>query len=229
MLDTSLYSSYGASIKFYESGECVFAEGTACTHYHELVSGKVRWTNIHEDGREFIHNIILPGESFGELPLFDDQPYAASAIADMPCEIVRLPKFQFLKCLSENHDVHLKFTRLFASRLRFKFQISKEMAQFDPEHRICSLLSYLRENTANVCQQCFVVKLTRQEIANMTGLRVETVIRTLKLMATDNKVFISKGKVYLNNPNGATTQTCILKRETLNQISFDSGKSCFKF
>jgi CRP/FNR family cyclic AMP-dependent transcriptional regulator len=208
MLDKSIYNRYGATIKQYGLGEIVFEEGSDCTHYHELLAGKIRWTNIHEDGREFIHNIILEGESFGELPIFDGLPYAASAICHGPCEVLRIPKNQFIKCLKENHDLHLRFTTLFASRLRFKFLLSQEMAQFDPEHRICSILNYLRENTESVCQQCFVVKLTRQEIANMTGLRVETVIRTLKNMATQKKVCIIKGKVYLPNLNGNSFTKC---------------------
>ncbi len=40
------------------------------------------------------------------------------------------------------------------------------------------------------------VNHTRQEIANLTGLRVETVIRTLKKMETEKLVCIINRKLY---------------------------------
>jgi CRP-like cAMP-binding protein len=40
------------------------------------------------------------------------------------------------------------------------------------------------------------IAFTRQEIANFTGLRVETVIRTLKKMEEENKVTIDHRKLY---------------------------------
>ena len=50
----------------------------------------------------------------------------------------------------------------------------------------------------NICQQCNLLKLTRQQIADMTGLRVETVIRAMRQMHERGDVKIEKGKVFLN-------------------------------
>lgn len=41
-----------------------------------------------------------------------------------------------------------------------------------------------------------MVKLTRQQIADMTGLRVETVIRSIRQMEEKGELVIDKGKVY---------------------------------
>jgi CRP-like cAMP-binding protein len=40
--------------------------------------------------------------------------------------------------------------------------------------------------------------MTRQQLANMTGLRVETVIRTIKQMEKDEKLSIVRGKVFVS-------------------------------
>ena len=42
----------------------------------------------------------------------------------------------------------------------------------------------------------YIVPLTRQQMANLTGLRVETVIRTIKLMEKNNLLKIKKGLIY---------------------------------
>jgi CRP-like cAMP-binding protein len=72
----------------------------------------------------------------------------------------------------------------------------KEIASHSPETTIRSLLAYLKKYKKNFCPQCNKVKLTRQQIANMTGLRVETVIRTIRLLHEKGELTIDKGKVY---------------------------------
>jgi CRP/FNR family transcriptional regulator, cyclic AMP receptor protein len=193
-IDTLL--AWGATYKKVSRNETIFSEGTEGRFYHQLVSGSVRWGNINEEGKEFIQNIIQPGESFGEFPLFDDSAYAASAIASVDSIIIRLHKVTFLNLLKEYPEIHFAFTRILTQRLRFKFLLLKELAYFGPEHRISTLLSHLKESQKKERTQKFQVQLTRQEIANMTGLRVETVIRSIRHLQDKGALVINKGKVY---------------------------------
>lgn len=196
MIDIDTLLTWGAAFKKVSAGEIIFLEESECRFYHQLVSGKVRWININDDGREFLQGVINPGECFGELPLFDDERYAATAIADTDSMIIRLDKATFLQLIKENTALHFSFSRLLAERLRFKFFIIKEMANHDPEHSISMLLSYFKQNKKNVCTDCNRVNLTRQQIADMTGMRVETVIRTIKSLQEKGRLVIEKGKVY---------------------------------
>ena len=174
----------------------VYKKGAECTYYNQLVSGTVRWINIDEEGKEYIQTIIEPGECFGELPLFDDGVYAASAIADDDVVLIRLRKNTFLQLIKENYDIHFEFTKLLAKRVRFKFLILKSIAYHAPEIRIAALLSYLKKENKNFCSKCNQLKLTRQQVADMTGLRVETVIRTMRHMHDKGDLVIEKGKVF---------------------------------
>jgi len=196
MIDIDTLLAWGAAYKKLTPGEIIFKEGTASSFYYQLVSGKVRWVNINDEGNEFIQTIIEPGECFGEFPLFDDEPFAASAIADEDSVIIRLHRSSFHELLKENSELHFKFTRLLTQRLRFKFLILKELAKHNPENSISTLLNYFKQNQKNICTKCNRLKLTRQQIADMTGLRVETVIRTMKSMQQKGELQISKGKVY---------------------------------
>ena len=196
MIDIDLLLAWGAAYKKVSAGEIIFREGGNCSFYYQLVSGKVRWVNINDEGREFIQTIIEPGECFGELPLFDDEPYAASAIADEDSVIIRLHKITFLQLIKENPEIHFAFSKLLTQRLRFKFLVLKELATHNPESSISTLLSYFKEHKKNICTKCNRLKLTRQQIADMTGLRVETVIRTMRNMHSMGLLRIDKGKVY---------------------------------
>lgn len=196
IIDINTLLAWGGVYKKVNQGDFIFKEGGSAAFYHQLISGGVRWVNINEEGREFLQVMIEPGESFGELPLFDGQPYAASAIANEDSIIIRLQKDVFLSLLHENPTIHFDFTKLMIERIRFKFYVIKELAQHDPENCISKLFAYMKLRNKNICPDCHRIKLTRQQIADMTGMRVETVIRTIRSLHLKGLLLIDKGKVY---------------------------------
>jgi CRP/FNR family transcriptional regulator, cyclic AMP receptor protein len=199
MIDINLLLSCGASYKKVSAHDIIFSEGSTCTYYYQLVTGRVRWINYTSDGKEYLQSVIEEGECFGELPLFDAGGYAATAIADVDSLLIRLNISAFHQLLIENPDIHFKFSKLLAHRLRFKFFILKEMAFNDPAKRVAALFHYLKSGRQHICGTCNQIKLTRQQIADMTGLRVETVIRVVRNMHTNGELKILRGKIYFND------------------------------
>jgi CRP-like cAMP-binding protein len=196
IIEINILLAWGAVYKKLGRGEVIFSEGSECSYYNQLVSGIVKWVNIDDDGKEYIQTMIEPGECFGELPLFDDGLYAASAIAVEEVVLIRLRKNTFLQLIKEHNEIHFAFTKLLAKRVRFKFLLLKSIAYHAPEVRISTLLSYLKKEHKNFCANCNQLKLTRQQIADMTGLRVETVIRSMRNMHDKGDIVIERGKVF---------------------------------
>lgn len=196
MIDEDMLLTWGATYKKVKKDEIIFQEGTSGFYYHQLVKGKVKWYNIDEQGKEFLQSIICECESFGELPLFDDGPYVSSASATEDCILLKLRKDSFLQMLRENPLIHFRFTRLMTERLRSKFIFLKELTHIDPARKILTVLNHYKENTGKECHSKIKVDLTRQQIANMTGLRVETVIRTIRSLHEAGQLTIERGKVF---------------------------------
>lgn len=196
MIDVDLLLAWGAAFKKAGAGEVIFSEGQICSFYYQLVSGKVKWLNTDDAGKNIIHKMVGPGESFGELPLFDDGPYAASAIAEENSVLIRLHKPVFIDLLKENSNTCLAFAGLLSRRLRSKFSVIQSLASHCPEKMIGTLINQVKIEKKNICGNCDLLKLTRQQIADMTGLRVETVIRAMRNMHDKGELNILKGKVY---------------------------------
>lgn len=199
MVNEDILLSRGAVYKKIKKGDFIFSEGAKCNFYYQLVEGKVSWVNYDAEGKVFIQSIIMPGECFGELPLFDDEAYAANSMAECDSIIIQLPKTTFLQLLKDNYDLHMAFSRLLAQRVRYKFFILKELACHNPEQQIISLLNFYKEKYHHSINEPFRINFTRQQLAGMTGLRVETVIRTIKKLCEKGMLTINKGKVYLMN------------------------------
>ncbi len=196
MIDIDTLLTWGAAYKKVQAGEIIFLEGSESHFYYQLVSGSARWINVNDEGKEYLQGIISPGEAFGLLPLFDEGKFAATAIANTACVILRLYKASFLQLIKENPEIHFQFSKLLTEKLRFKLMLIKEVAGHHPEHSISVLLNYFKDNKTNVCGECNKVNLTRQQIADMTGFRVETVIRAIRSMEQKGVLVIDKGKVY---------------------------------
>jgi CRP-like cAMP-binding protein len=196
MIDEDTLLSWGATYKKVRKDDIIFQEGGQGFFYHQLVQGQVKWINVDDAGKEFIQCIIGEGESFGELPLLDDGPYVASAVALTDCVVIRLRKETFLQLLRENPEIHFQFTRLMTQRLRLKFIFLKELSNQDPERKVLTILNHYKEDGEGGIDGLQRINLTRQQIANMTGLRVETVIRTIKHLEEEGRVVIDRGKVF---------------------------------
>jgi CRP/FNR family transcriptional regulator, cyclic AMP receptor protein len=196
MIDLDTLLCWGATYKHVKKGEVIFHEGTQGRFYHQLVEGRVRWVNVDDNGKEFIQEFIRKGESFGELPMLDDGPYVATSIADEDSLLIRLPKEIFLQLLRENPTIHFGFTKLMTERLRHKFIVLKELASQDPERKVSTIIHLYKQAHCESNGHKLKIGLTRQEIADMTGLRVETVIRTIRHLHEKGTLVIEKGKVY---------------------------------
>lgn len=177
MISTEVLEKYGAAKKFFNKNEILFEEGNLPTHYYQIISGEIKMSNYNDDGKEFIQGIFYKEQSFGEPPLFLNQKYPANAIAVEDTEIFLLKKINFMKLLEKNQAISLKIIENLAQRLYYKSVMAAEMSTQEPEHRILKLIDHgiayfnFKKDTNG-----FLINFTRQQIGDLTGLRVETVI-----------------------------------------------------
>jgi CRP/FNR family transcriptional regulator, cyclic AMP receptor protein len=71
----------------------------------------------------------------------------------------------------------------------------REISSYAPEHRILTLIKYLREKSKTPKHEKYTVPFTRQQMADMTGLRVETVIRAVSKLKDEGKIQVVKHKI----------------------------------
>lgn len=194
MIDEKLLLAFGADCKRLEKGQAVFREGEAAHYYYQIREGQVKASNYNDQGREFIQGIFEAGQSFGEPALFGGFPYPATAEALQPTVVFRLPHSKLLELLQAHFEVQIRFLEVLSKRLHYKSMIANELSVHAPEHRILALLDFLKKEKGGDGR--YEVKLTRQKIADLTGLRVETVIRTINALVDQKKLIKDKRKIY---------------------------------
>lgn len=195
-IDTDLLYTWGAVAKKVQKNTIIFYEDDTPLSFYQILEGTVKMSYTNEDGKDLTIGIFEKGNSFGEPPLFIEQPYPASAIAQTDCVLLKLSKSNFFAFLQENPDIQTKILKVFAWKIYNKIVFSKNIINHKPEYRIKYFLDNLKkQNNVTPCQK-MRIPYTRQEIADFTGLRVETVIRTISIMNKVKKIEIVDHKLF---------------------------------
>ncbi len=193
-IDTDMLITWGAVAKKFKKGEFIFHEGDHPKWYYQILEGTVKMFNTNLDGKEFTQLEFKNGRSFGEPLLFIDENYPSAAVACQDSIILKLPKEIFLEILDKYPIYQKQMITLFAKRIYSKTITAREIVNNTPESRIKSFLNDFKKKSNKETEK-IEIPYTRQEIANYTGLRVETVIRTLSKMKAKKIVQIVNRKL----------------------------------
>ncbi|MEJ5964183.1 Crp/Fnr family transcriptional regulator [Pedobacter immunditicola] len=196
MIDEALLMQFG-KIANYDKGEILFEKGDTPKYYFQVRKGAVKMNNFNDVGKEFVQGIFAEGDSFGEPPLLINEYYPSNAVAITKAEVYLLTKEKFLNLVLSNPVLHLQMTTVLAKRLYFKSIMASEISSQEPEHRVLQLIDYFKIKVDNVpAETKHKIEITRQQIADFTGLRVETVIRAIKSLEKKGELTIESRKVY---------------------------------
>jgi CRP-like cAMP-binding protein len=197
MIDEDLLIQFGARLATFNKGEILFDQGDMPRYYFQILSGEVKMNNFNDEGKEFVQGFFTAGESFGEPPLFLKDTYPANAEAIVNSKIYLLLKDKFMDLLMANPQIHLSMTTNLARRLYYKSIMASEISSQEPEHRVLKLIDYFKTKISKTpINTDYKVEITRQQIADLTGLRVETVIRAIKALEKKGELTIKNRKVY---------------------------------
>jgi CRP-like cAMP-binding protein len=190
----------GADYVSYEANQTIFNVGAVPKFYFQIADGSVELNNYHEDGKKFTQNILSAGQSIGEFLLFNDKPSPIQAVARTKCLIMRLSKEIFFNLIHQYPDVSAEMFRHLADKLYYKYIMLFNNSSSDPFVKIRVLMDYFKDHFKDHSiyngKFSFEIPFTRQQLANLTGLRVETVIRAVKKMENESLVKIKNRKIY---------------------------------
>ncbi|MEA1848513.1 Crp/Fnr family transcriptional regulator [Chryseobacterium sp. MHB01] len=187
--------SVGAIIRHYQPGEIIFNEGDVPKYYYQIITGQAKLNNYSDDGKEIIQTLLEEGQSIGESLLFIDKVYPVNAVAITKCSVKRLPKTVFLDLIKLYPEISFEMNKTLSQKLYFKLIMAQNLSSQNPTAKLTVLMDYLKSFQENQSPYSFMIPLTRQQMASLTGLCVETAIRTIKIMERDKIVKIKDRKI----------------------------------
>ena len=173
------------------SGEFFFWEDDAPEWFYLLAAGKVKVLKSSTQGKEFIVAFFGPGEMFGEVAVFENRPYPASAQATEDSLALGIRRDDFLKFLARRPEVSLRIVNILSSRLRMASSRMGDLAGERAEQRLARILVMLSAKLGHT------LPFTRQDIADMSGTTTETAIRFLSSLNTRKITRSTRGNIVI--------------------------------
>lgn len=157
----------------FKANETIFWEGDPSDWFYIVAEGKVKITKLASTAKEIILAFFGPGEIFGEVAVFENKFYPASAQALSETRLIGIKKSGFLDFLIKHPEISLKIISILSGRLRDAQSRLRDLAGERVEQRLARMLLMLSAKLGNS------LPYTRQELSDMAGTTTETTIRIL--------------------------------------------------
>lgn len=166
------------------SGEIAFMEGEPSVGIFFVKTGRMKIFKTSPEGREQVLRIMNPGDSFNDVPAFDDGPNAASAQA-MQASVVCLLRTPDAVALMQKYPaLALGIIRVFASRLRHVTTLVEDLSFRHVTSRLAKVLLMQVEEAGKGRS----LHLTQQDLASMVGTAREVVVRSLRSLESQGVI-----------------------------------------
>jgi CRP-like cAMP-binding protein len=187
-------------------GELLLLEDDECRGLYIVERGTIRLSKSSSSsafgfGREQTIRLMVPGDSFNEVPVFDGGPNPVTAEAlDESCVIV-VPKKDVQDLVSRSPEFAGLIIKIMSQRLRHMLAMIEDVSMRDVTGRVAKILLQVQHPTVGVgAGLTNGRRLTQREIAEMAGTAREVVARALKKMERTGAVSVNRGNVQILDP-----------------------------
>ena len=178
----------------FERGEVIVVEGESAEALYFVVSGVVRVFKTSLEGKEQILNIVRPGESFNDVPLFDGDPTPATAQAMGAVVLYGIRRSKLEPILRERPQVALNVIRVLAAQVRNLVSLVEDLSFRHVIGRVAKiLLEHVGDGTTPL------PRLTQQEMAGMAGTAREVVGRSLKALEEEGAIRLDRHRIVITD------------------------------
>lgn len=190
-------------INKYVKNEIIFKEEEHVKFVYFIISGKVKRVEIDSHGKEFLDDIHYPNQFFGYLSLFesDHSKHRRTAVAIENTEVTLIPKEDFKTLIFENREIAANFIKMLSGNVMDKERRLLQLAYASVRERVANLILKLHEEIPEKEKIKGVVKISRDDLANIIGTSKESLIRTLTEFKKDNLIKTGRAEIKLLDKN----------------------------
>jgi len=192
-----------ASGRRYDRGEVLFRQDTPAAGLHVVTRGRVEVYRADTDGRRRLLHLFGPGEVVGEVPVFEDGPYPATAVAASPvAESLFLPRDQFLSLGRERPEILMQMLGTLSRRLRrFVGRIEALSSRSAPARLAGRLLELASEQGAfERPAPRVVLPSTKSDLARSLGMTPETFSRLVRRWQDAGVIRVQRREIAILQP-----------------------------
>ena len=184
VIDEEVLLGNGGEVQIYGAKESILLDGSLPKFYFQIISGIVKLNTYRDDGSEIIYSL-------------HETPYCINAVAITEAKIIKLPKADFMHLINSNSSLLNNVMAYTAERMFYRYKMLDLLSTSSSAKRVLGVLHFLKNHDKVEEPFMYIVPFSRQQIADITGLRLETVVRTVKKKEQENHLSKLQGKISL--------------------------------
>ncbi len=188
-----------------DRGELCFRQGEPATLLYLVTLGRLKLTQLAPDGRQVILRLLEPGEMFGGVALFSQAVYPVSAEAAEPSELLAWDGRSMQRLIEVRPKIAVNVIEHLAVLVQGLQERVRELATERAEQRIARALLRLAGSPAaygesgEAGEKRPPIRLTRQELGELTGTTLYTVSRILSRWESEGLIASGRERITLLN------------------------------
>lgn len=186
-------------VKYIKKQE-IYSEAKRPRFLFYITRGKVKTYKTHEDGKEYITSLYSDGDFLGYTALLQENNYDDNAIAMEECEIMQIPKDDFLQMVYSDPSIASKFIHIITRNVKEQEERLMNLAYSTLRKRVAKALTSVVEKF-HLEGSSGRIEISREELAQYIGTATESLIRTLSDFKAEKLIDIKTGKIIVTDVN----------------------------
>ncbi len=190
-LEKLIESMCNRPISSYEKGDTLYCAGNKSNHVFLVKSGTVKTFRNTESGKELITGLYKKRQFIGYTSSMGDFPYKENAEALEELKLIKIDKIEVREILNSNPHIALDLLKMISDNIDSIKNKMLQMAYSSVRSRVAKiLLMVIEDNPLNK------ILISRTDLASLTGIAKETLIRTLADFREDG--LVETNRTYIN-------------------------------
>jgi CRP-like cAMP-binding protein len=187
----------------YQAGEVVFREGDGGDTCYIVRSGLARAVRQHSDGRSITLSHFGPGDIFGELAMFDEEPRSATVDVIDALEAMAIPGRDMQRLMREYPEIAVKLNTALAQRLRATNERLARQSFQTVQSRVAAVLAQMVATARSGSEggSDVVIALTQADLAKLAGSSRESASRFLASLERSGVITQGRGRLTVHDPD----------------------------
>jgi len=192
--------SDGRNIHHYIKKQDIYLEGQLPTSLYYIVKGKVRTYKRNEAGKELVIGLYDEGDFLGYTALLEQRPYKENADVWEDVALLTIPQKDFEALFFSDPRVMHKFVQLLSAHVTEKEEQLLGIAYNSLRKKVATAILSLYKKYNAFDNEGYSIDISRDNLAALTGVAKESLIRTLGDFRDEHLIEIKKeGQIFITD------------------------------
>jgi CRP/FNR family cyclic AMP-dependent transcriptional regulator len=179
--------------------QMIYTEGQRPKAMYYIITGKIKISKSSKEGKELITSVLGENDFFGYTYILENLNYAENAQVLEDAQLMLIPKDDFVSLTTNDTQIARQFIKIITKNILDKEEGLVNLAYNSLRRKVAygliqTLDKYKKEQNKNE-----ISELSRENLAQITGVATESLIRTLADFKSEKLIDLETGKIIILN------------------------------